>query len=419
MATYTMNLRSRSSASARAAEGNENEDPQKRTTAILKKSMSNAKGKGKSKAKNGISNQNSTAAGRLGQSQTNKPVHHVIPASQIHVVLDKINIIDDIPEVDDGDVDTISMEPGRKPAVSLLGPNTGLANRNLVAAGVPGAGIVDELDASGSGRNNGFGVNLPIFPNNGASCVSRNVNVNKFPGTPSLRLACPPPPPKKNKSSCCDLPGPGRDPPPPPGPARDSCLWCILYTLLTYLLITVPVIHYMYCAPPPGSGSGPPGAPGAPGQCVPCPGGDPGFLLPDNPGLKKFLDNYDADGTGLPDLALESIGGSIVSVRHTRVMDGGNFIAHAHNMDLMHVPNKPNTVIQIGNTPGTCWAFHGGNGSLVIRLARAAVISSFHLEHTSKKLAPSGNINSAPHKFQVYVSCVLKTMHCADKTFNF
>uniref|UniRef100_A0A8C2XHK9 SUN domain-containing protein n=1 Tax=Cyclopterus lumpus TaxID=8103 RepID=A0A8C2XHK9_CYCLU len=55
--------------------------------------------------------------------------------------------------------------------------------------------------------------------------------------------------------------------------------------------------------------------------------------------------------------------------------------------------------------PGSCWAFKGSAGVLVLRLSRRILPTSFSLEHLPKALAPSGGrLSSAPRDFSVYVS---------------
>lgn len=54
--------------------------------------------------------------------------------------------------------------------------------------------------------------------------------------------------------------------------------------------------------------------------------------------------------------------------------------------------------------PGNCWAFQGSHGYLVVRLSMRIVPSAFSLEHIPKDLSPTGNIDSAPRQFNVYVS---------------
>ena len=52
--------------------------------------------------------------------------------------------------------------------------------------------------------------------------------------------------------------------------------------------------------------------------------------------------------------------------------------------------------------PGSCWAFRGSEGFLVIQLANRVSITAFTYEHIPQRLSPSDNIDSAPNRFAVY-----------------
>lgn len=54
--------------------------------------------------------------------------------------------------------------------------------------------------------------------------------------------------------------------------------------------------------------------------------------------------------------------------------------------------------------PGRCWAFHGVQGTLVISLSHPIRISHVTLDHLPRSNSPTGDINSAPKDFEVYVS---------------
>jgi hypothetical protein len=204
---------------------------------------------------------------------------------------------------------------------------------------------------------------------------------------------------------------------PPGGPRRTGCglgfSGCLLWFLATVLLASGTwfahnhLVHGGILGTWGGPGSGPCAGDPKPNpkpkpnpNPAPCPGSGPAA-----PTLcSDFIALYDSDKTGMPDLALENIGGSIESTRHTKSLDGGNsIISLGRFMDLLHTPNKPNVIIQVGNIPGNCWSFLGHNGSVVIRLARPGTVFGFSLEHVSKKVSPYGHIRSAPRRFKVLV----------------
>ncbi|KAL1117220.1 hypothetical protein AAG570_004547 [Ranatra chinensis] len=74
-------------------------------------------------------------------------------------------------------------------------------------------------------------------------------------------------------------------------------------------------------------------------------------------------------------------------------------------------------------TPGECWAFRGSGGSIVLQLAKSAIITSVAVEHIPKSLTITGNTDSAPKEFSVcaYVTEDYfpdKCLHLGDFEFN-
>jgi len=63
--------------------------------------------------------------------------------------------------------------------------------------------------------------------------------------------------------------------------------------------------------------------------------------------IKMALAKYDADKTGLPDLALESAGGSILSTRCTKSSKMRNSVISIWGIKLWSPPNNPRTIIQV------------------------------------------------------------------------
>lgn len=54
--------------------------------------------------------------------------------------------------------------------------------------------------------------------------------------------------------------------------------------------------------------------------------------------------------------------------------------------------------------PGKCWPFHRDQGALVIFLAQSIRITHVTLDHIPRYSSPTGDIDSAPKDFEVYVS---------------
>lgn len=121
--------------------------------------------------------------------------------------------------------------------------------------------------------------------------------------------------------------------------------------------------------------------------------------------MRRFIEEriakYDADKTGLPDYALESSGGTIVNTRCSET-----YLPTASEYRIMGFPiwrtsNSPRTVIQPSSAPGECWAFHGSEGFLVVKLARKIVPTSFTYEHAPKSILFEGAIETSPKNFRV------------------
>uniref|UniRef100_T1HHY6 SUN domain-containing protein n=1 Tax=Rhodnius prolixus TaxID=13249 RepID=T1HHY6_RHOPR len=124
--------------------------------------------------------------------------------------------------------------------------------------------------------------------------------------------------------------------------------------------------------------------------------------------VNYMLKQYHADRTGMPDYALMSNGGSILSIRCTQTYtkDSGNL--YLFGLPLWNVNSNPEIIIKPGTMPGECWAFEGSEGSVAISLSMPIFVGGFTMEHTPKELSPHGNIKSAPHQFSVWALQDLK-----------
>ncbi len=115
--------------------------------------------------------------------------------------------------------------------------------------------------------------------------------------------------------------------------------------------------------------------------------------------LENALIRYDSDKTGLFDFALESAGGSVVSIRCTEMY---RRVSSGAALTFLGIPlwypssNNPRTAIQPGALPGECWPFKGARGHLVIRLSQPIRPEAFSIEHITKAQSPNGKIDSAP-----------------------
>ncbi|XP_022908769.1 SUN domain-containing protein 1-like isoform X2 [Onthophagus taurus] len=116
--------------------------------------------------------------------------------------------------------------------------------------------------------------------------------------------------------------------------------------------------------------------------------------------ITNALNKYDADKTGKTDFALESAGGSIVTIKDTENYPIGESVRFL-GVPLCPASNGARTMIQPGNLPGECWAFKGSKGVAIIRLLGKVRVTSVSLEHIQKSMSPSGEITTAPKDFSI------------------
>ncbi|XP_064605030.1 SUN domain-containing protein 1-like isoform X2 [Liolophura sinensis] len=121
--------------------------------------------------------------------------------------------------------------------------------------------------------------------------------------------------------------------------------------------------------------------------------------------LREMIDTalwkFHSDKTGIADYALESAGGSVVSVRCSKTYFRKTALFSVFGIPLWYISNSARTVIQPEMQPGECWPFEGKQGFVVIQLSTRIIPTSFSLEHIPKSISPSGNIDSAPSDFTV------------------
>ncbi|XP_048760870.2 SUN domain-containing protein 2-like isoform X2 [Ostrea edulis] len=117
--------------------------------------------------------------------------------------------------------------------------------------------------------------------------------------------------------------------------------------------------------------------------------------------VSEALDKFSADKIALPDFALESAGGSIISTKCSQTFHKNTARLSILGIPLWYVSNSPRSVIQPEMQPGSCWAFQGSKGHLVIELSANITPSAFTLEHIPKSLSADGKIDSAPKGFTV------------------
>ncbi|XP_063697444.1 klaroid protein [Culicoides brevitarsis] len=117
--------------------------------------------------------------------------------------------------------------------------------------------------------------------------------------------------------------------------------------------------------------------------------------------VRAILAVYDADKTGLPDFALETAGGQVISTRCTQFYQRRTAQISIFGIPLWYQSSTPRIAITPSVHPGQCWAFTGFPGYLVIQLSRLIHVTGFTVEHIPKTLAPNGTLDSAPKDFTV------------------
>ncbi|XP_019876300.2 SUN domain-containing protein 3 isoform X2 [Aethina tumida] len=115
--------------------------------------------------------------------------------------------------------------------------------------------------------------------------------------------------------------------------------------------------------------------------------------------VKDEMRRLASDQTGRTDYALESTGGSIVSLLPGT--ENYNRPKNLFGLSLCEGQNGPRAIIQIGTAPGQCWAFKGGSGGVIIKLVGHVNIDTISLEHIPKFMSPTGEISTAPKDFVV------------------
>nr|CAD2185635.1 unnamed protein product [Meloidogyne enterolobii] len=121
--------------------------------------------------------------------------------------------------------------------------------------------------------------------------------------------------------------------------------------------------------------------------------------------LKKELRIFEADHTGMPDYALESSGGSLLSTRCPVQYNERSRTQKLFGIPLWFASYSPRTVIQrkgYGASAGECWAFYGGHGFLTIGLSDRINVTAVSYEHLPIELSPDGHISTAPKNFLVW-----------------
>lgn len=111
--------------------------------------------------------------------------------------------------------------------------------------------------------------------------------------------------------------------------------------------------------------------------------------------LQEALDRYSADIIGLPDYALESAGGKIITSL-TSATIGANSPGKIRNL--------PNIVLNPDNHLGKCWPMKGSTGTLGIQLVAEIIPTSITIDHVHPlvSLSEGKSMASSLHEFEVW-----------------
>lgn len=105
------------------------------------------------------------------------------------------------------------------------------------------------------------------------------------------------------------------------------------------------------------------------------------------------------DSVGKPDFALGAVG--------AKVIDYTGKWAINNLLDVLlpfgEKPNPPTIALEGHKQVGDCWAFHGSNAFLTIRLSSKIIPESVSVEHIAISIAHVPKAISAPKRFRVFV----------------
>uniref|UniRef100_A0A7M4FD02 SUN domain-containing protein 3-like n=2 Tax=Crocodylus porosus TaxID=8502 RepID=A0A7M4FD02_CROPO len=108
------------------------------------------------------------------------------------------------------------------------------------------------------------------------------------------------------------------------------------------------------------------------------------------------------DDVQMPDWAQKTIGATIDASRTSKSYEPRNTEGSWFTLSFLSSANPPDTILQPDVSPGSCWAFPGSQGQVVIKLPEKIQPTAVTIQHISKAISPSGEVTSAPKDFAVY-----------------
>ncbi|XP_063050365.1 SUN domain-containing protein 2-like [Engraulis encrasicolus] len=118
--------------------------------------------------------------------------------------------------------------------------------------------------------------------------------------------------------------------------------------------------------------------------------------------VQRALSLYQADGVGMADYALESLGARVIKSKCSKTYHTKSRYFSLFGIPLWYMSESPRAVIQPEVHPGKCWAFEGSEGVFTVGLSMPVRVTHVTLEHVPKSLSPSGHIDSAPKDIAVF-----------------
>ncbi|XP_027553540.1 SUN domain-containing protein 5-like [Neopelma chrysocephalum] len=101
------------------------------------------------------------------------------------------------------------------------------------------------------------------------------------------------------------------------------------------------------------------------------------------------------------DWALKSSGATIDTQRTSQTYDcRESWVCRI--LYFFWTANPPDTILQPNVSPGSCWAFKGHQGQVVIKLPARVHPTAITVQHITKDVSPSGTVISAPKDIAVF-----------------
>ncbi|XP_060615694.2 SUN domain-containing protein 3-like [Anolis sagrei] len=116
---------------------------------------------------------------------------------------------------------------------------------------------------------------------------------------------------------------------------------------------------------------------------------------------QAFKKTYE-DHVQMPDWAQKTIGATIDHSRTSKSYEPENPKSCWYKYLFISTAKPPDTILQPDVYPGNCWAFHGSEGQVVIKLPERIYPTAVTVQHIPKAVSPVKGATSALKDFSVY-----------------